>query len=246
MPYGYVIAQISIKDPQAYAEYVNMVQPTLDAFYGEFLVRGSVAIALKLRISKVIIGLTLVAFATSAPELIVSIIAAMKGKSAIALGNVIGSNVANIGLILGLTALLYKMQAVRLTYRNDWLFLLGANGLLGVFLYFGGISFIQGLILVAALVVYNTLKIRSARKERAAASIGQDVDVPAMPIWQGVLLLIIGAVGLKFGARLFVTGIATIAAQWGWSESNKPFSICCSHNRSRAVDGCMKKKFKYI
>lgn len=185
---------------------------------GEFLVRGSVAIALKLRISKVIIGLTLVAFATSAPELIVSIIAAMKGKSAIALGNVIGSNVANIGLILGLTALLYKMQAVRLTYRNDWLFLLGANGLLGVFLYFGGISFIQGLILVAALVVYNTLKIRSARKERAAASIGQDVDVPAMPIWQGVLLLIIGAVGLKFGAQLFVTGIATIATQWGWSE----------------------------
>ena len=185
---------------------------------GEFLVRGSVAIALKLRISKVIIGLTLVAFATSAPELIVSIIAAMKGKSAIALGNVIGSNVANIGLILGLTALLYKMQAVRLTYRNDWLFLLGANGLLGVFLYFGGISFIQGLILVAALVVYNTLKIRSARKERAAASIGQDVDVPAMPIWQGVLLLIIGAVGLKFGAQLFVAGIATIAAQWGWSE----------------------------
>ena len=185
---------------------------------GEFLVRGSVAIALKLRISKVIIGLTLVAFATSAPELIVSIIAAMKGKSAIALGNVIGSNVANIGLILGLTALLYKMEAVRLTYRNDWLFLLGANGLLGVFLYFGGISFIQGLILVAALVVYNTLKIRSARKERAAASIGQDIDVPAMPIWQGVLLLIIGAVGLKFGAQLFVSGIATLAAQWGWSE----------------------------
>lgn len=185
---------------------------------GEFLVRGSVAIALKLRISKVIIGLTLVAFATSAPELIVSIIAAMKGKSAIALGNVIGSNVANIGLILGLTALLYKMEAVRLTYRNDWLYLLGANGLLGVFLYFGGISFIQGLILVAALVVYNTLKIRSARKERAAANIGQDIVAPAMPIWQGVLLLIIGAVGLKFGAQLFVSGIATLAAQWGWSE----------------------------
>ena len=82
---------------------------------GEFLVRGSVAIALKLRVSKVIIGLTLVAFATSAPELIVSVIAAMKGKSAIALGNVLGSNIANVGLILGLTALLYKMEAIRLT-----------------------------------------------------------------------------------------------------------------------------------
>jgi len=185
---------------------------------GEFLVRGSVAIALKLRVSKVIIGLTLVAFATSAPELIVSIIAAMKGKSAIALGNVLGSNIANIGLILGLTALLFKMEALRLTYRKDWLFLLGANVLLGGFLFSGGINFLQGMILVATLLVYNVLKIRSARKERTTATIGEDIDVPAMPLWQGLLLLIIGAVGLKIGAQLFVSGIATLAAQWGWSE----------------------------
>ena len=185
---------------------------------GEFLVRGSVAIALKLRVSKVIIGLTLVAFATSAPELIVSIIAAMKGKSAIALGNVLGSNIANVGLILGLTALLYKMEALRLTYRKDWLFLIGANVLLGGFLLSGGINVLQGMILVATLVVYNVLKIRSARIERASTTIGEDIDVPAMPIWQGLLLLIIGAVGLKFGAQIFVSGIATLAAQWGWSE----------------------------
>ena len=185
---------------------------------GEFLVRGSVAIALKLRVSKVIIGLTLVAFATSAPELIVSVIAAMKGKSAIALGNVLGSNIANIGLILGLTALLFKMEALRLTYRKDWLFLLGANVLLGGFLFSGGINFLQGMVLVATLLVYNVLKIRSARKERITATIGEDIDVPAMPLWQGMLLLIIGAVGLKIGAQLFVSGIATLAAQWGWSE----------------------------
>ena len=185
---------------------------------GEFLVRGSIAIALKLRISKVIIGLTLVAFATSAPELIVSVIAALKGKSAIALGNVIGSNIANIGLILGLTALIYKMKAVRLTYRNDWLFLLGANILLGVFLLSGGINVVQGLVLVAVLVFYNALKIRSASKERAAASEEENSDVTTMPIWQGVLLLLVGAVGLKFGAQLFVSGIASFATQWGWSE----------------------------
>ena len=185
---------------------------------GEFLVRGSVAIALKLRVSKVIIGLTLVAFATSAPELIVSIIAAMKGKSAIALGNVLGSNIANVGLILGLTALLYKMEALRLTYRKDWLFLIGANVLLGGFLLSGGINVLQGMILVATLVVYNVLKIRSARIERASTTLGEDIDVPAMPIWQGLLLLIIGAVGLKFGAQIFVSGIATLAAQWGLSE----------------------------
>ena len=185
---------------------------------GEFLVRGSVAIALKLRVSKVIIGLTLVAFATSAPELIVSVIAAMKGKSAIALGNVLGSNIANIGLILGLTALLFKMEALRLTYRKDWLFLLGANVLLGGFLLSGGINFLQGMMLVATLLVYNVLKIRSARKERTTATIGEDIDVSAVPLWQGLLLLIIGAVGLKIGAQLFVSGIVTLAAQWGSSE----------------------------
>ena len=185
---------------------------------GEFLVRGSVAIALKLRVSKVIIGLTLVAFATSAPELIVSVIAAMKGKSAIALGNVLGSNIANIGLILGLTALLFKMEALRLTYRKDWLFLLGANVLLGGFLFSGGINFLQGMMLVATLLVYNVLKIRSARKERTTATIGEDIDVSAVPLWQGLLLLIIGAVGLKIGAQLFVSGIVTLAAQWGSSE----------------------------
>jgi cation:H+ antiporter len=110
------------------------------------------------------------------------------------------------------------MEAVRLTYRKDWLFLVGANVLLGGFLFFGGVTFVQGFILVGALVVYNTLKIRSARMERAAVSIGQEMNEPALPIWQGVLLLIVGAVGLKFGAQLFVSGIATLAAQWGWSE----------------------------
>jgi cation:H+ antiporter len=110
------------------------------------------------------------------------------------------------------------MEALRLTYRKDWLFLIGANVLLGGFLLSGGINVLQGMILVATLVVYNVLKIRSARIERASTTLGEDIDVPAMPIWQGLLLLIIGAVGLKFGAQIFVSGIATLAAQWGWSE----------------------------
>ena len=134
---------------------------------GEFLVRGSVGVALKLRVSKVVIGLTLVAFATSAPELLVSVVAALKGKSDIALGNVIGSNIANIGLILGVTALLFKMQAVRLEYQRDWYFLLAANFLLAVFLWLGGINQIQGLLLVLLLIFYNIQKIRSARKQRS-------------------------------------------------------------------------------
>lgn len=190
---------------------------TLLLLGGEFLVRGSVGVALKLRISKVIIGLTLVAFATSAPELLVSVVAATRGKSDIALGNVIGSNIANIGLILGLTALLYKMKAVQLHYRNDWLFLLLANALLAVFLFYGGITTAQGLLLVGLLVGYNVHKIRSARRNRNL-NIGEDIDEVHLPIWKGVGLILLGALGLKFGAQLFVGGISSLAVNFGLTE----------------------------
>ena len=184
---------------------------------GEFLVRGSVGIALKLRVSKVVIGLTLVAFATSAPELLVSVVAATRGKSDIALGNVIGSNIANIGLILGLTALVYKMKAVRMHYRNDWLFLLLANALLAVFLFYGGITTGQGLLLVALLVGYNIQKIRSARRNRNLA-IGEEIEEIHLPVWNGVVLLIVGALGLSFGAKFFVSGISALAIHFGMTE----------------------------
>jgi len=184
---------------------------------GEFLVRGSVGIALKLRVSKVFIGLTLVAFATSAPELIVSVIAALRGKSDIALGNVIGSNIANIGLILGVTALVFKMDAVRLTYRKDWIFLLVANALLGMCLYLGGVNRIAGAVFVTLLIGYNIQKIAVARRDRNL-QVGEEFDVPAMPIWKGLILLALGAIGLKFGAQFFVGGISSLALTLGLSE----------------------------
>ena len=184
---------------------------------GELLVTGSVGIAHRLRISKVVIGLTLVAFATSAPELIVSVVAALKGKSDIALGNVIGSNIANIGLILGSTALLFKMSALRTTYRNDWIFLLVANAMLGVFLYFGGISAVQGVILVTLLIGYNIFKIVGARKDSLVKPM-DDLDADSMAIGKGVLFLVLGAAGLKFGAQFFVNGISAMALDWGLSE----------------------------
>jgi cation:H+ antiporter len=154
---------------------------------GEFLVRGSVGIALKLRVSKVVIGLTLVAFATSAPELIVSVIAALRGKSDIALGNVIGSNIANIGLILGVTALVFKVNRI------------------------------AGAVFVALLIGYNIQKIAGARRDRNL-QVGEEFDVPAMPIWKGLILLALGAIGLKFGAQFFVGGISSLALTLGLSE----------------------------
>ncbi len=184
---------------------------------GELLVKGSVGLALKFRVSKVVIGLTLVAFATSAPELIVSVVAALQDKSDIALGNVIGSNIANIGLILGLTALIFKMSAVQLTYQKDWLFLLLANALLGLFLFLGQINTFGGLLFIALLVGYNVVKIRGARRDRHL-HVGDDLDDEPTPLWQGVLYIIGGAVALRLGALWFVQGIADAAAILGLSE----------------------------
>lgn len=188
---------------------------------GELLVKGSIALATKLRISKVIIGLTLVAFATSAPELLVSVIAAVRGKSDIALGNVIGSNIANVGLILGLTALLFKLQADLKTYLNDWLFLLLANTLLAAFLFFGGISALQGLTLVLLLLGYNVFQIRKAKRtqmahaESAAVSLEDD---NTRSVGTSILWIFLGSLGLKFGAQLFVDGISAVALFFGWTE----------------------------
>ena len=188
---------------------------------GELLVKGSVAIAAKLRVSKVIIGLTLVAFATSAPELLVSVIAAIKEKSDIALGNVIGSNIANVGLILGSTALLFKLQADLKTYVNDWLFLLLANTLLAAFLFLGGISTVQGGLLVLLLIGYNVIQIRKAKKNQAEYAESDDSLLKgdsSKPFFVSLLLVVLGALGLKFGAQLFVDGISAVALSFGWTE----------------------------
>lgn len=188
---------------------------------GELLVKGSVAVATKLRVSKVIIGLTLVAFATSAPELLVSVIAAIRGKSDIALGNVIGSNIANVGLILGSIALLFKLQADLRTYVNDWLFLLLANTLLAAFLFLGGISTIQGGLLVLLLIGYNVIQIRKAKKNQAEYAESDEALLKgdsSKPFFVSLLLVVLGALGLKFGAQLFVDGISAVALSFGWTE----------------------------
>ena len=169
-------------------------------------------------------------------------VAALKGKSDIALGNVIGSNIANIGLILGVTALLFKMQAVRLEYQR-LVFLLAANFLLAVFLWLGGINQIQGLLLVL-LLFYNIQKIRSARKQRSL-KIGEEIHGYQMATWKGVALIFIGALGLSFGAKVFVIGISGIALQFGMTERfllQLPWLLLVLVFRVGCRSGCRKKR----
>lgn len=186
---------------------------------GEFLVRASVALSLKLNISRMVIGLTVVSFATSAPELLVSLQAAIDGYSDISLGNVIGSNIANIGLVLGLTAMVSPLMVDRDFYRINWPIMMIFSIVLYFFLQSNNIlTRIEGGALLLGLVVYLFILIRRSRKKDNI--IAEEVDVSLrevrgikMSIW-----LIIGIFALWGGSELLVRGAVDLATQLGISE----------------------------
>ena len=187
---------------------------------GHFLVTSSVGIALRYKVSTMVIGLTLVSFATSAPELLVSAVAAFEGHSDIALGNVFGSNIANVGLILGATALFYFLPVNKKTYTGDWIFLNFITLLLLLFLYTGNqLMWIEGIILVGILAGFNIIKIRASRNENLKALESEiDLESGKKPMWRLILELLIGIAGLKFGAQLLVSGAIDVALQYNISE----------------------------
>ncbi|MGB5941289.1 MAG: calcium/sodium antiporter [Leeuwenhoekiella sp.] len=189
---------------------------------GEFLVRSSVGLSFKLNLSKMVIGLTVVSFATSAPELLVSLQAALEGYSDISLGNVIGSNIANIGMVLGLTAIISSLGIDGDFFRFNWpvmvLFSLGlyvalANDLL--------LNRIEGLILLSALVIYLFLLIRRARKaDRTTEGQNDEIDegLSRTSYFKIIVWLLIGAAALYFGSELLVNGAKDLAQSVGISD----------------------------
>ncbi len=187
---------------------------------GEFLVRGAVGLALKFRISLLVIGLTVVAFATSAPELLVSLQAALNNHADIALGNVVGSNIANIALIMGFTALLFELPVHKLDYRFDWAFMVAISLVLFVFLYFfGGVNFFAGALFTTLLIAYNYYKIWSSRKGgRKAVEADIDTHAEKEPMIKVLAFLLLGVLGLRYGALFFVEGASGIALDFGVSE----------------------------
>ena len=186
---------------------------------GEFLVRASVALSFKLNVSRMVIGLTVVSFATSAPELLVSLQAALSGFSDIALGNVIGSNIANLGLVLGITAIITSISVDREFYRFNWpammLFSL-------VFYYFlstnGNISRLEGLILFLALFLFLFLLIRRSRRKTEIAVEGLDDSLKETSNFKMIIWLLIGGVSLWGGSELLVDGAVDMATMLGVSE----------------------------
>ena len=186
-------------------------------FGAEWLVRGSIAIANKLRISQLVIGLTIVAFGTSTPELAVSASSSLQGLSDVALGNVIGSNIINIGFILGIAAVISPIAVARKVIRKEIPILIGVSFLLVLVSIDGSINFVDGLILVSGIISFTIFSYKTSKKEPITESeMGTVTQIMTIP--RTALLIGIGLVLLTIGSFVTVENSIKIAQGIGLSE----------------------------
>lgn len=187
----------------------------------EFLVRGSVNLATRLRLSPLVIGLTVVGFGTSAPELIVSVDAALRDAPAIALGNVVGSNIANVLLILGLTASVWPIREAGLHLRRDLMVMVAAAVAVMPAMLLDSIGRPYGLCLLVGLALYLALVTR----HRSPGVNGPGAAAPAPGVLVAALTVVAGLAALVVGARFLVDGSVALARNAGVSEAFIGISI---------------------
>ncbi|MFP4126292.1 MAG: calcium/sodium antiporter [Alphaproteobacteria bacterium] len=191
---------------------------------GEALVRGAVAVAHRLGVSPVVAGLVLVGFGTSSPELVTSLTAALSGAPAIAVGNVVGSNICNILLILGVTALLFPVDIDRRAFARDGTMLALATAAgIGVALM-GVVPRAVGLALVAAVVAYVVYTYRQERRVHSPAEAVYSEEAalltsPSLGLWGGLAMALAGLIAVVVGADLLVDAATTLARAAGVSEA---------------------------
>jgi cation:H+ antiporter len=183
---------------------------------GKFLVDSSIAISRRLKIPRMIIGLTVVAFGTSAPELLVSLKAAFSGYPEIAMGNVVGSNISNILLVLAITALIFPIPAPASSVKRDWPIMMAVSLLLFGFSLNGWISRLEGAVFVGLLAGYLTYSIVRAKGAVPPKTVDNLEGV--MKWWVALVLLLGSCAGLAFGADLLVDNVALIAEEIGISK----------------------------
>lgn len=192
-------------------------------YYGaEALVRGSSSLALRLGLSPLVIGLTVVAFGTSSPELVVSLKAGLAGQGNISVGNVVGSNICNLGLILGLCALVTPVATTSQIVRMDIPIMIAVTAFAIFLLSNGTLTRTEGTLLATLLLAYVIFSIRLARRQPAdalGAEFGEAVKVSKRGLAVDLLMVAGGLVLLVFGARFLVDGAVIIARAFGWSEA---------------------------
>ncbi len=189
----------------------------------EFMVRGAVALARRMNVSPLVIGMTIIAVGTSAPELVVGLEAGLKGAGGLALGNVVGSNIANVLLVLGVAGMVSPIISKEGALQRDGVVLIGGSILFTFFCIQGSIERTPGLILVAAFAVFLFASYRREHDKGgpdAELHLEEVEEVGSLPdsIWIVLLALFGGMAGILFGADLLVTGGVEIARVFGVSE----------------------------
>lgn len=202
---------------------------------GELLVKGAAGLAIRLKVSPLVIGVTVVSLGTSAPELLVSVKAAVDGFPAISIGNVIGSNIANLGLVMGLVAMIMPMTFTRSAIRLDWPVMISATLLFYLMAFDGVIQRYEGVLLLILFLLYVTYSIVQSRNATKKAQKILDDEAlfvddlpeeefedlkvdPKTPVWKLLGMVVLGSGGLVLGANWFLDGAIDLARILGVSE----------------------------
>jgi cation:H+ antiporter len=193
-------------------------------FGAESLIRGSASLAQRLGLSPLVIGLTVVAYGTSTPELAVSVKAALEGNGVMALGNVVGSNICNLGLILGLAACIHPLRVQMQLLRLDVPVMIACSLLFPLLLWDGIVSRVEGFLLVIGIVTYTVVNLRLARREQNPIVLEEFAKAtvlahPRRRVGLDVILIVVGIALLVLGGRLFVDGAVDLAVRIGISEA---------------------------
>ena len=192
---------------------------------GDFLVKGAVGLSLKLGVPTLVVSVTVVGFGTSAPEMLIAVQSALDGAPGIALGNVVGSNTANVLLVLGFPALLYTLDTGASDSRRLYLMMMGVSVIFIALGFMGPLHIWHGAVLLGLLGLMLWDNLRAAMSSRAEAKADSTADLaalegirPDMPLWRMGLYLILGMVGLPLGAQFMIDGSLMVAERFGLGE----------------------------
>lgn len=180
----------------------------------DFFVEGSSSIAGIMKVPSVIIGLTIVAMGTSAPEAAVSINAGLAGNSDISLGNIVGSNIFNLLVVIGACAVIFPAKSDKDILRRDLWWNIGVSVLLLAAIFDGTLSRIEGIIFLAIFIFYLGIMVRSAMKNRI-----EETPLNVMPLWKSLLFVAGGLAAVVFGGDMVVDNASLIAKAWGMSDT---------------------------
>ncbi len=188
---------------------------------GDFLVKGAVALSLRLGVPTLIVSVTIVGFGTSAPEMLIAVQSALEGAPGIALGNVVGSNTANVLLVLGFPALIYTLDTGASDTKRIYLMMIGVSVIFIALAFMGPLHLWHAAVLLGLLAAMLWDNLRSAMGARAIsnAALAEIEGIePDMPGWRMAAYIMAGVVGLPLGAQLMIEGSLIIAARFGLGE----------------------------